>query len=72
MSSEEREEVKISEKDNSCLKKIMTLLLVSVTSVNKIPDREWLRSDHRAENPGIWKKEDELRLDSWIQIRSTR
>ena len=34
-------------------------------------DREWVRSDCRAENPGIRKKEDELRLDSWIQIRST-
>ena len=35
-----------------------------------MPDREWVRSDRRAENPGIRKEEDELRLDSWIQIRS--
>ena len=36
-----------------------------------VPDRERVRSDCRAENPGIRKEEDELRLDSWIQIRST-
>ena len=36
-----------------------------------MPDREWARSEHRAENPGIWKEADELRLDSWMQIRST-
>ena len=36
-----------------------------------MPDREWVRSERRAENPGIWKEEDELRLDSRMQIRST-
>ena len=36
-----------------------------------MPDREWGRSERRAENPGIRKEEDELRLDSWIEIRST-
>ena len=36
-----------------------------------MPDREWMRSERRAENPGIWKEEDELRLDSWMQITST-
>ena len=36
-----------------------------------MPDREWVRSKRRAENPGIRKEEDELRLDSWIQTRST-
>ena len=30
-----------------------------------------MRSERRAENPGIRKEEDELRLDCWIQIRST-
>ena len=34
-------------------------------------DWEWVRSERRAENPGIRKEEDELRLDSWMQIRST-
>ena len=34
-------------------------------------DREWVQSERRAENPGIWNEEDELRLDSWMQIRST-
>ena len=48
---------------------MMMLLLVSVPSVEKIPDQEWLQSDRRAENPGIWKEEDKLRFDSWIQIR---
>ena len=50
---------------------MMTPPLAFVTSVVKIPDREWVLSDRRAENPEIRKEEDELRLDSWIQIRST-
>ena len=49
----------------------MTPSLASVTSTEKIPDREWLRSDRKAENPGIRKEEDKLRLVSWIQIWST-
>ena len=36
-----------------------------------MPDWEWVQSERIAENPGIWKEEDELRLDSWMQIRST-
>ena len=35
-----------------------------------MPDREWMRSDCRTENPEIQKEEDELRLDSLMQIRS--
>ena len=34
-----------------------------------MPDREWVRSKRRAENPGMRKEEDELRLDSCIQLR---
>ena len=49
----------------------MTPPLASVTSIEKIPDREWVPSDCRAKNPGIQKDEDKSRLDSWIQIRST-
>ena len=30
----------------------------------RMPERQWLRSDRKAENPGIRKEEDELRLDS--------
>ena len=63
-SSEEREEAESSEKDKSCLTKMMTPPLASVTSIEKIPDQEWLLSDCRAENPGIQKEEDKLRLDS--------
>ena len=37
-----------------------------------MPDREWIQSERRAENPGIQNEEDELRLDSSIQIRSTQ
>ena len=33
-------------------------------SGERMPDREWVRSECRAENPGIWKEEEELRLDS--------
>ena len=51
---------------------MMTLPLASVTSVEKLPNREWVQTDRRAENLGIRKKEDKLRLDSWIQIGSTR
>ena len=51
--------------------KMMTPPLASVISVEKIPDREWVPSDRRADNPGIRKEEDKLRLDSWIQIRET-
>ena len=45
--------------------------LACVPLRERVPDWEWMRSKRRAENPGIRKKEDELRLDSWIQIRST-
>ena len=44
---------------------MMTAPLASVTSVEKIPDREWVPSDRRAENPEIWKEEDKFELDSW-------
>ena len=40
--------------------------LASATLVEKIPDREWVPWDRRAENPGIQKEEDKLRLESWI------
>ena len=45
--------------------------LACVSLGERMPDWEWVRSERRAENPGIRKEEDELRLDSWIQIRST-
>ena len=53
---------------------MMTLPPASVTSVEKILDQAWLRPDRRAENPGIRKEEDELRLGSWIQkkVNGTR
>ena len=41
--------------------------LACVASGERVPDRKWVRSDRRAENPEIRKEEDELRLDSWIQ-----
>ena len=63
-SSEEREEVESSEKDKSCLTKMMTPPLASVISIEKISDQEWLLSDRKAENPGIQKEEDKSRLDS--------
>ena len=63
-SSEEREEVERSEKDRPCLKKMTTPPLACVASGEKMPDREWVRSERRAENPGIRKEEEELRLNS--------
>ena len=59
-----------SEKDKPCLMKMTTPPLACVTLGERMPDREWVRSESTAENPGIRKEEDELRLDSWIQIRS--
>ena len=68
-SSEEKEEVESLEKDKPCLTKMMTPLLACVTSAEKIQDQKWVRSHCRAENLGIWKEEDKLRLQSWIQTR---
>ena len=47
----------------------MMPLLACEASREKMPDRERVRSERTAENPGILNKEDEFRLDSWIQIR---
>ena len=41
-----------------------TPLLAYVVSEERMPDREWVRSERRAENPGIRKEENKLRLDS--------
>ena len=60
-----------SEKDWPCLTKMTTPPLACVVSEERMPDREWVQTERIAENPGIWKEEDELRLDSWMQIRST-
>ena len=50
---------------------MMMLPLACVVLGKRMPDWEWVRSDRRTENSGIQKEVDELRLDSWIQIRST-
>ena len=52
--------------------KMMTPLLACVASGERTPDREWVGSDCRADNPEIWKVGDELESHSWIEIRSTR
>ena len=44
--------------------KTTTPPLGCVVSEERIPDREWVRSERRAENPGIREEEEELRLDS--------
>ena len=49
---------------------MMTPPLACMASRERMLDREWVLSECRAENPGIQKQEDALRLDSWIQIRS--
>ena len=64
-------EVESSKKAKSCLTKMMTPPLPCVASRERMPDQEWVQSERRTENPGIQKKEHELRMDSWIQIRST-
>ena len=61
-----------SEKDKPCLTKMTTPPLACVVSEERMPDREWARSERRAENPEIRKEEEELRLDSLMQIRDER
>ena len=53
-----------SEKDRPCLTKMTTPPLAWVASEDRMPDREWVRSERRAENPEIRKEEEDLRLDS--------
>ena len=53
-----------SENDRPCLTNMTTPPLAWVASGERMPDQEWVQSELRAENPGIWKEEDELRLDS--------
>ena len=67
----QREEVESSEKNKPCQTKMMAPPLPCVASRERMPDRKWVQSDCRAENPEIRKEDDELRLESWIQIRST-
>ena len=56
--------VESSEKDRPCLTKMTTPPLACVASEERVPDREWERSERRTENPRIRKEEDELRLNS--------
>ena len=44
--------------------KMTTPPLACVVSEERMPDREWVRSERRAENTEIRKEEEELRLDS--------
>ena len=50
---------------------MMTPPQACVVSREGMPDREWVQSECRAENQVIRKEKDELRLDSWMQIKST-
>ena len=51
--------------------KMTTPPLACVLSEERMPDRDWVRSERRAENPKIRKEKEELRLNSRMQIRST-
>ena len=62
----EREDVESSKKDRLCLTKMAKPPLAYVASGERMPDREWVRSERTSQNPGIQKEGDELRLDSWI------
>ena len=44
--------------------KVTTPPSTCVAPGERMPDWEWVRSERRAENPEIRKKEDELGLDS--------
>ena len=50
---------------------MMTPPLAYVASGERMPDRMWVQLDRREDKPEIQGEEDKLRLDSWIQIRST-
>ena len=70
--SKEREEAESPEKDRSRLTKMTTPPLACMVHQRKAWSRPGAGPpERRAENPGIQKEEDELRLDSWTQIRST-
>ena len=71
VSSEKREEVESLEEEKPCLTQIMTLPLACIALRERMPNQECVQSERRGENPEIRKEEDELRLDSWMQIRST-
>ena len=45
------------------MKMMMPLLACMASGERECQTGEWVRSDRRAENPGICKEEDELRLD---------
>ena len=45
--SEEREKVESSEKNKPCLTKMTTPPLACVASGERMPDREWVRSERR-------------------------
>ena len=42
-----------------------------VQVIKKMPDWGCVQLDRKAEYPEFHKKEEELRLDSWMQIKST-
>ena len=50
---------------------MMTPPLAWVASAKRMPDQEWVPPERKAENPGIRKDEEKLRLDSWMRIRLT-
>ena len=63
--------LKFSEKDRSCLTK-NNYMPLACEPLGERETRPGARFSCRAENPGIPKDEEELRLDSWIQIKINR
>ena len=67
MSSEERDEVESAQKDKTLFDKNVDAAAIVHGIRRTRSDREWAQSDRRAENPGIRKEENELRLQ--IRLR---
>ena len=67
----EREEVESSEKNRPCMTKMMEPSVACWSSVERMPDWVLVQSDLRAEYPETQKEKDDLRLDSWMQTKST-
>ena len=61
-----KESINLKVRKRRRVMKMMTPLLAYGSSGERMPDRERVRLDRRAEYPEIWKEEDELRLESLI------
>ena len=67
MSSKKRDEVESAQKEKTLFDENIDAAAIVHGIKRTRSDREWAQSDRRAENPGIRKEENELRLQ--IRLR---